>query len=281
MIKLMCENVRRLVKSATFWTSIALYGLYAVLVAVIQNHGEYPIPSDEMLTYNYGFFGIPLSGALIAFLCSMIFSADFHSGTLKTKIAVGHSRRNIYLANLLTIMIAALALNFIFILITLVLGLPLLGKFTLPASTVVWIIVNGSLALLAYSSIYVFIVMTSKNAVASTIISIVVLAAGAGFAFYMYDVANIPAYFTWDVYNGIGEYVETVSIPWDWYPGDAAHNFCRFMTEFLPSGQCHLLFFGVPDKVFYHNAQMALYSLLWIAATSGAGMLIFNKTNLK
>ena len=280
MIKLLRANMLRLVKSGTFWTFMALYALYAVLIAVIEKCSENPISSDEMLTYNYNFFGIPLSGALIAFLCSIVFSADFHNGTLRTKIAVGHSRGNIYLANLLTVMIAALALNFIFILITLVLGLPLLGKFALPASTVVWIIVNGSLTLLTYSSIFVLIVMTSKNAIASTIISIFVLAAEAGFAFYMYDTSNIPAYITQDRFNGIGEFIETLIIPLDIYPGDAAHNFCRFMTEFLPSGQCHLLFFGLP-KEFYHNPQMALYSLLWIVATSGVGIAIFKKSNIK
>lgn len=283
MTKLLRANMMRLVKSATFWVCIAVYALYPVAVTAIERPTNYGyFLSDDLLSLNYGGLqGFPLQGILIVFLCSIILNADFHNGALRNKIVLGYSRSSIYFANILTVMIIALALNAVFLLAFFAVGMPLLGNFSLSASAVVGIIVNGTLMMLAYSSIHVFIVMTSKNAVASTVISIVVLAAGAGFAFGMWYIARIPSHIAVDRFNGIGEFIETVTIPWEGYPGKATHDFCQFIADFFPSGQSCQFFFNVRNSEFTYAPLQALYSLIWIVATSGVGIAIFNKVNTK
>ncbi len=289
MIKLLRANFARVIKSATFWIFIALYALYPIMVAIIESESFERISSDKMLSLNYGVEWFPLQGILIALICSIIFSADFHNGTLKNKIIIGQSKTNIYVANLLTMMIISLALSVIYILIFFAVGMPILGKFKYSASTLIWIIVNGSLVLTTYSSIMMLIVMTSKNAFASLIISLLVLTASALLCYFMDYIVSIPEYIPISYENELGE-IFWKQIPNEDVPSKAVKSFCRLLTDILPSGQSfqissigytHGWIMGIYSRNDIHNWQMALYSLVIIGATTGTGMAIFKKANIK
>ena len=275
MIKLLRANMLRLVKSATFWICMATYALYPIIIALLEN-SSHSITSDKMLALNYGVEWFPMQGVFIAILCSIIFSTDFHNGTLKNKIIMGHSRSAIYLANLLTTMIMSFALSLIYLLIVFVLGMPILGKFTSSASTIIWMLVNGALMLMTYSSIMTFIVMNSKNSTASIIISAIVLTAGALLAYLMNYVASIPPVYLDPDLDEFGKVIWN-EIPNPDQPSETVQAFCRFVTDFFPSGQS----LQISSGKYAHNWQMALYSLCLIPATTGAGIAIFKKANVK
>ena len=275
MINLLRSNMARLVKSATFWICMATYALYPIIVALLEN-SSHSITSDKMFALNYGVEWFPMQGVFIAILCSIIFSTDFHNGTLKNKIIMGHSRSAIYLANLLSTMIMSLALSLIYILIFFVLGMPILGKFTSSASTIIWYVVNGSLMLMTYSSIITLIVMNSKNSTASVIISALILTAGALLAYVMNYIASIPPFYLDPDLDEFGKVIWH-EIPNPDQPSKTVQAFCRFITDVFPSGQS----LQIASGSYAHNWQMALYSLCLIPATSGAGIAIFKRANIK
>ena len=276
MIKLLRANMARLLKSATFWICMSLYALYPIIVTLIEKDTYEPITSDRLLSLNYGIEWFPMQGVFIAILCSIIFSADFHNGTLKNKIIMGRSRSNIYLANLLTTMIMSLALSVIYLLIFFALGMPILGKFTSSASTIIWMLVNGALMLMTYSSIMTFIVMNSKNSTASIIISALVLTAGALLAFLMNYIASIPPFYLDPDLDEFGKVIWN-EIPNPDQPSETVQAFCRFITDFCPSGQS----LQISSGEYAHNWQMMLYSLGLIPAITSAGIAIFKKANIK
>ncbi|MDE5655064.1 MAG: ABC transporter permease [Clostridia bacterium] len=289
MIKLLRANMLRVVKSVTFWILLALYTLYPIIIALLQIDSCIRISSDKMLSLNYGIEVVPMQGLIIALLCSILFSVDFHNGTLRNKIVVGHSRTNIYLANLLTMMIISLAMSVIYIIILFALGMPILGKFTESASFIIWTIVDGSLMLMAYSSLMTLIAMTSKNSFVALIVSLLVLTAGALLAYYMDYLVSIPEVITVVYRDEFGEDLFTEMVN-EYAPSKAVKVFCRFITDLLPSGQSLQIsgydwnqgwIFDMFIRGKIHYWQMALYSLGFISVTSGAGILIFKKSNLK
>lgn len=289
MIKLLRANLLRISKSITFWIFVALYTLYPIIIALIEIQTYEPITSDKMLSLNYGVEFFPMQGVIIALLCSILFNADFSNGTLRNKVFIGLSRSKIYLTNLLTMIIISLALSVIYIIIFFALGMPLLGKFTSSASTIIWMIVDGSLMLIAYSAIMTLIVMTCKNPIASLIISALVITLGALLSYYMDYIVSIPEVITTLSENQFGETI-WVQIPNENVPSQAVKAFCRFITDLLPSGQSfqlssigytHGWTMDMYSRGGLHYWQMALYSLGIIGATSGIGILIFKKNNIK
>lgn len=289
MIKLLRANLLRISKSVTFWIFVALYTLYPIIIALIEIQTYEPITSDKMLSLNYGVEFFPMQGVIIALICSILFNADFSNGTLRNKVFIGLSRSKIYLTNLLTMIIISLGLSVIYIIIFFALGMPLLGKFTSSASTIIWMIVDGSLMLIAYSAIMTLIVMTCKNPIASLIISALVITLGALLSYYMDYIVSIPEVITTLSENQFGETI-WVQIPNENVPSQAVKAFCRFITDLLPSGQSfqlssigytHGWTMDMYSRGGLHYWQMALYSLGIIGATSGIGILIFKKNNIK
>ncbi|MDE6372076.1 MAG: ABC transporter permease [Clostridia bacterium] len=289
MIKLLRANLLRISKSATFWIFAALYALFPIVIALIELQTYEPISSDKMLSLNYGLEWFPFQGIIIAILCSILFNADFNNGTLRNKLIVGLSRNSIYLANLLTMMIISLALSVIYIILFFAVGMPILGKFTMSASSIIWMIVDGSLMFMTYSSIMTLIVMTSKNPIASLIISFAVLALGALICYFMDYIVSIPEVIMTLSEDQFGETI-WVQVPNDNVPSQAAKAFCRFITDLLPSGQSfqlssigytHGWTMDMYSRGELHYWQMALYSLGMIGTTSGIGLVIFKKSNIK
>ncbi|MDE6474735.1 MAG: ABC transporter permease [Clostridia bacterium] len=278
MIKLLRANFTRLVKSATFWIFFSAYILYSILTPIIIRFVPYtPISesSAEILAFGYGLIGLPIPAATVAVICSVIFGADFQNGTLKNKIIISYRKSQIYAANLLTTSIISIALIIVYQLFFCILTLPLFGKITVPAKNIYLLISEGALMVLAYSSIFTFITMTSKNQIAALLISLSLIIVSYFLAIFVFDaVLSIPPYIYVDAeLFGIPYYKK---VPNPELPGKSTLDFCKFMLDFLPTGQDLQITLN-----YDFRWQPMLYNLGWICATNGAGMLIFNKTNLK
>ena len=278
MLRLLRENITRILKSATFWIFFSAYTLYSILMPIIVRFFPYdPIyhSSMELLAVGYGVIGLPIPAACVAMICSVNFGLDFYNGTLKNKIVLGYKKSQIYVANLLTTMLIAIALNIVYLFFFCSLTLPLFGKVNAPASDIVKLLLVELMMLLAYSSIFTFITMTSKNAIVAMLVSLALIIASYFVTLFISDaIMKIPAYIEVDAeFWGI-PYKKQVPNP-D-YPSKVEWGLYNFMMDFLPTGQ------NVRIAYYYeYRWQPILYSLGLIGATSGAGMLIFNKSNLK
>ena len=270
MTNLLRANLTRLIKSATFWICVAAYALYAIIFPFILKSSNDPV--DNAFVANYGVIGtgVPLQGLLITLICVVFLGSDFQNGTSKNKIILGQSRTKIYLANLLTSFIISMALNVVFLLFFFIVAMPILGGFTQSASTALWILVNGTLI--------TFLIMTTKNVTFSLIIAFVILFLGGMWFFTMLNnIAIQPEFIPIRCHDMAGN---------EWYEYTPNPNFeskpirdlCQFLLDLFPSGQSMQI---SREDGYTHGWQMMLYSLGLIGATSGAGILVFNKTNIK
>lgn len=282
MIKLLRANLLRAIKSKTLWTWAIAYAIYAICMPIfikINNVDSSSMPegiSDLLFAINYGLEGFPLQGVGVAIVTSIILGADFHNGTLRNKIILGESRSNIYLSNLLTIMIVSIAFNVVYLLFFFCISMPMFGGFVGSATTVLWFFLNGTLMMLAYASITTLIIMSCKNSTAAIITAFALLLIGM-FVFLMCDnIIRAPEFIETEKLNEFGEIIqETVRNPQ--YPSPTKKAFLQFVIDLFPSGQS----MQISSTAYTHNWQMALYSIGMIGATSGAGIFAFNKSNLK
>ena len=282
MIKLLRANLLRAIKSKTLWTWLIAYSIYAICMPIfikINNVDSSSMPegiSDLLFAINYGLEGFPLQGVGVAIVTSIILGADFHNGTLRNKIILGESRSNIYLSNLLTIMIVSTAFNVVYLLFFFCISMPMFGGFVGSATTVLWFFLNGTLMMLAYASITTLIIMSCKNSTAAIITAFALLLIGM-FVFLMCDnIIRAPEFIETEKLNELGEIIkETIRNPQ--YPSPTKKAFLQFVIDLFPCGQS----MQISSTAYTHNWQMALYSLGMIGATSGAGIFAFNKSNLK
>ena len=154
----------------------------------------------------------------------------------------------------------------VYMLFFLVISLPLFGKITAPAKDVFILLLDGALMLLAYSSIFTFITMTSKNTIVAILVNFVI----------MFVAIIVAEFICADVLNTEADFIVTGSDLTVVIPSKAERDFCQFLLDFLPSGQSYQL-----SNNNDFRWQMALYSLGIIGATSGAGIAIFRKSNIK
>lgn len=282
MIKLLRANLLRAIKSKTLWSWLIAYAFYALALPIfikINAVGSEEMPqgiSDLLFSMNYGMDGFPLQGVGVAIVTSIILGADFHNGTLRNKIILGESRNKIYLSNLLTIMIVSVAFNVVYMLFFFCISMPLFGGFISPATTILWIIVDGTLMMLAYSSITTLIIMSTKHSTASIITAFVLLFVAMFVCMMCDSIISAQEFIPSLDLNEMGEVVETV-IRNPRYPSPAKRAFLQFVIDLFPSGQS----MQISGGEYTHTWQMMLYSLGIIGATSGAGILAFNKSNLK
>lgn len=282
MLKLLRSNFSRFAKSRTVWLCLGLQALIILAmmaVSLIQKMTDAqanPVQSEVFLLTVYGVLGIPFQGVMISLFGSLFIGADYNGGAIRNKLIMGHSRVSVYLANYITVAVFALLLNFVGVLISFALGLPLFGKFKIATRLVVWIVVDGTALMLAYSAIVTFVSMLSRNTTVSVIICLIALVIAMFTFMMMSDALGEPETLTVISMNGMGEPIEkTVANPQ--YPPKALRAFYQFCLDFFPSGQTLQLSRG--EK--FHDWQMLVYSLAIAASSTTAGSLIFRKLDVK
>ena len=286
MLKLLRSNLERIIKSKTFWIFFGVYAFYKVLLILfclpnpnftVGNH-----PIEYLLTQNYGLHDyssfskaivFPLQGLLLTIMCCVILGPEFHNSTIKNKLIVGHTRSQIYLSNLIAVALISLALNFVYLLFFFALTLPIYHTQVIaPAKDIFALITCGTLMLLSYSAVITAVMMTCKNSFITMTVSVVLLGLSMLLTYLYNKTLSIPEF----VPHPIAGAPTLSFIPNKEYPNKSLRSFCQFMLDFFPSGQSFQLAVN-----FTSRWQMALSSLSMIGATSGIGMAIFQRSEIK
>ena len=162
MRKLLRANFTRLRHDRTFWLLSALMAFFGISMSVVN--AVHARQDGEIWVMDYTLFiHVILAPILNAVLAALFIGNDYSSGTIRNKIAAGHRRGFIYLANLLVCCCGALCLCLAFVLPQAGLGLLLKGE--MKAAPVALLLYGGlSLALmLAFTSLFTLIAMLCQN----------------------------------------------------------------------------------------------------------------------
>ena len=167
---LLRANFSRLWRSASFWVALAVMfgtGVFELTVGMNARRQGNPVPLDN----RYMLF-VLMSGVVLAAFCSLFVGAEYSDGTIRNKIAVGHSRANLYLANLVTCAAAGVLVCLGYILPITSAGVPLMGGFELPLPSILWFTLCALLMTASLCAVFTMVALLNQNKAVVAIICI-------------------------------------------------------------------------------------------------------------
>ena len=275
MAKLLRANLSRLWKSRIFYIGLAFMLLLNVfLVLDGWNYGRqgYPEPLEDMLFQN-----CIIIGFVSAVVVGMFLGTEYSDGTIRNKIAVGHTRASIYLANLIVCAAASALLLLISLALGFGLGSFLLDPLGLPMKVLLLYTCIGLLTTVSFASIYTLVAMLSPSkasgAVLCLVLALVLLFATSAVEGTLTEPEMVQDYVMTE--NGM-------PIPGDPHPNPryvtgTKRAVLEVIYDILPTGQA----FQISNNECAHPARLPAFSLLVALVTSAAGALLFRRRDLK
>lgn len=276
MNKLLAAAFSRMFKSKAFWAGMILM-LATGTGMPIMNYRS--MLSDGYTRYiDSGFFiGAFFIGILLAVLCSLYVGTEYSDGTIRNKIIVGRRRTAIYLSNLIVCAASGILMCAVCFIAYLCVGIPLFGFFVTGIQSVLLFVLCLLGVTIAFSSMYLIIVMINQNKAVAAVICILsaflLLLVGS----YINAQLNEPEMYDSYMYvDEAGEIVTEEAQPNPNYVGGSKRVAFQFLVDFLPGGQV----VQILNMSAEQPLRLLLYSCLITAGTTGAGLLLFQKKDL-
>lgn len=276
MSKLLRSNFSRLWKDKIFW--LCMGGMLIYAVAYMLNASQKtisPVTGEVYTLEHYYFMFLAYVGFFFAVITSMFLGTEYSDGTIRNKLIVGHTRTNVYLANLIVTFVASLLIMCVWFIGALV-GIPALGFFTFSPVKLAGYFLICVLLVATYSAINTFIAMLSSNKTATVLISIVLLICLIVCATTLYNALYEPETInsTSVMVNGVlaGE-----EVPNPRYIGGTLRSIFNLLLVILPTGQSvNLAFLEMQRPI-----TMIMSSLSVTVSVTALGIILFRKKDLK
>ncbi len=248
MHRLLMTNFYRLKKEKTFWLMLVgmfLLGIYFYFNNYLPNCVNCENEVGAVL-FSFNVIG----GILVAIFTTNFVGTEYGNGTLRNKLICGHSRASIYLSNLITCSLVAVAFDLVFIGAVLLTGAIFLFSVTTPVETVLYMMGTSLLLSVSFASVYTFITMNISNKSASAIVALSLKI----WAFL------ITSNLSHKIANSSG----------------VQKTILKFIYDFIPSGQAFQL-----TNLRGDLKTMCLYSAILFLFTTSFGLYIFDKKHLQ
>lgn len=276
MNKLLRANFARLWKSKAFIISNAVMffmGLGFVVLYYLEN-----VYVDGGWNLDDGFFAF----ALLVFVLASVFTSlfigtEYGDGTIRNKIIMGHKRTAIYLSNLIVCATASLIMCVVYMIPQLCVGIPMLGFFESSMRAVVFTLLAVFAMTLALVALFTLIAMLCQNksssAIACVLFAFALLFIGVRIIAGLHE----PEYYSTYSYTENGKMVAEDETPNPNYVSGTKREIYEFLKEFIAGGQVIELINMTADR----PDRLALYDLIILVVTTGCGMIIFKKKDLR
>lgn len=278
MSKLLSANFIRLWKERVFLIAIAGVFTLGAVIPISIKIAEIRLGVFNSIDPVFGQFAMFI-GIVLAIFCSFFVGKEYSDGTIRNKIICGKKRTDIYLANFITCTAVSLMLCVAFFLPYLGIGIPLLGSFHMEKEIVFWLFLTVIFLSIAFASIYNLIAMlsTSKAVTASVCILLAFLFLYMGFQ--LKGMLNQPEIIDGTAYdeNGVA-YQEVEDFPNPEYLQGGERQVVRFLCNLIPGGQVAQC---VGRGSVGELSELPVYSLGVILITTGVGVFVFRKKDLK
>ena len=275
MIKLLNANVMRLKKSKIFYAA-AIFMIGLALLMIYSNF-KATTEGTEVELEGTLFAFASFIGIVIACFVSLFTGTEYSDGTIRNKIIVGHSRFEIYMANLITSIIGSVAVSLIYVVIYVCGSIPITGWFTEEMGMIFSSLGCALLLCVVFSAIFTFIAMVNQNKAAIAVISLIVAMAILFAGSYLKIRLSAPEYYRGAFMTEEGV-LENRKVKYSRYlPPGTQRDVYEFLDDFLPGGQQLKLMEGeVPEPYKYMG-----YSAIITVVITGCGIMLFRKKDLK
>lgn len=274
MNKLFWANLNRLHRDKTFKLGCAFLAGMSIYLPILHyvEQGEKANPNNYFWNFNL------VIGVIAAVCCSMYLGTEYSDRTMRNKLIAGHTRKDIYLSNLIICTLACFFAVAVYIAAESLVGIPLNGNVRMdPWELAVRFLVSG-LMILAYVSIFTMISMLNQNKASGAVANILLFFALLVLAFVVKARLTEPEFLTNHyTLNELGEMTQGEPMPNPRYLQGAARAVYEFLYDFLPTGQM----IQMCSQVFIWWQRMALCNVGITAVTTGIGMYLFGKKDIR
>lgn len=277
MSNLFRAGVWRLKKNRMFWIcmfAVAAYVLFACFgdYREMQRYDVVYLFDDVMFVY------VPPLGILIAMVLGLFAGTEYSEGTIRNKIISGKSREQIYLSGLFVSAFAAVGLYAAGLLVSCAAGIPIFGFAKASAGRVFCMVAVGSLASIAYASIFYAIAMVCQSRAHTVMIDELLSFLLLFAAIYVLQKLSAPQMYDQAVLGADGQItMEKVTNPG--YLTGISREIYAFVLDLLPSGQTLQLMEGLLGGA--NTVRMAVLAVADILVSSAAGMFLFGRRDIK
>lgn len=276
MRKLLRANFSRLMKDKLFGILMAaelfLGGLFPIF-HYMDNLDEKAGWTQDSTFFIMAIF-VPM---MISVVTSLFIGTEYSDGTMRNKLIVGHGRSRIYAANLITNIETAFMLMFAFMVTHICVGTPLLGWFEADAKKIIAYVLVSLMMTAACTSIFTLIAMLCSNKAYSVAGCILLIFLLLFMGIRITSALNEPEYYSAYSYTENGVTVAEDEERNPNYLSGTKREVFEFLNEFLPGGQMLKMSTMKVD----HLGRSAVYDGIIFVVTTGSGLLIFRKKDLK
>ena len=278
MNKLLFANIMRLWKAKVFWAVVAVVFTLGTVIPISIKITEIRLGVFNSIDPVFGQFSIFI-GIVLAIFCSFFVGKEYSYGTIRNKIICGKKRADIYLANFITCTAVSLMLCIAFLLPYLGIGIPLIGSFNMEKEIVFWLFLTVTVLSIAFASIFNLIAMLSTSRAVTASVCILLTFLFLYLGFQLRGMLTQPEIIDGTAYdeNGVA-YKEVEDFPNPEYLQGGERNVVRFLCNLIPGGQVAQC---VGKGTVGDLSQLPVYSLGVILITTGTGVFVFERKDLK
>lgn len=275
MRKLLSANFSRLWKSKVFWLCMGCMLAYCLVYMWNGCRQAQIVPEYHHSIDDY-YFNFAFSiGAFCALFCSMFLGSEYSDGTIRNKIIVGHTRRDIYLANFITAFVASLLIMLVWLVGALA-AIPVLGTWEMGVSGLFLYLLIAMMFVGAFVSIFMFIGMLSENKAITVAICIFLFLGLLIFASMIYNDLSQPQ-MTENIEMTVDGIKMGEPMPNPQYVSGTKRLVYQYILDILPTGQglqMWQLGIGSPVRLLVSSVCIMVFMTL-------GGIWIFKRKNIK
>lgn len=272
MNKLLQAEIIRITKSKSLKAGVLLMVVFAILICGYQYYlktvFQYAITLDSTFYSSY-----LIAGILLAMFCSVHIGTEYHDGTIRNKLIVGHTRHTIYCTQYIISFLVAVLLNLVFHLTMLLLGIPLLGLFKSGMAQVMIMMLIGTLAMSSTAACLTCLALALPNRTYAALISTAgsfLLLVLAGYLYYRIQAPELIEPYSMTI-GGIPQAAPKVPNPDYLIP--VYRKIAQTVLDILPTGQAvQLMLTDIPNLLL-----LPVYSITLSLLVSISGIAFFQK----
>ena len=275
MRKLLNANFSRLWRSKALWVlfaacmALSLYGMIGS-VRIAETRQNFP------LSLEYYFFAVaPYIGIICALFTPFYIGVEHSDSTIRNKLIVGHTRKNIYLSNYVACFVAGLLFDVAWY-VGFASGYFFIGPFSFGwKEFMVYIIMTIGMTA-SFTAVFTWISMISTNKALTVILVLVAWGALVVVAETADHLLSISEFVGGQSYiDGKAVWIDLKPNPR--YVTGMARKIIKFVRDLLPSGQAMLIATNRIEQPF----REIVFSVLLTAGVTVMGMLTFQNKDMK
>jgi hypothetical protein len=264
MNKLISAGFTRLWRDKPFWICCAFMFLYG---AVIYLRVGANVPLEAIAFAFAVLIGLPSAA-----FCSLFMGTEYSDGTIRNKIIVGHSKSTVYFSSLIVNFFACLCMAVSCVVAILIVGVLKHGSFQAGFEHMLLYAFVAGMMIFAYASIYTLLGMLITNKATAAVVCVLLSFVLFAPSITIHSRLSEPEFYEAPASNS----AQTQQRPNPKYLTGAKRTVYSFLYDLIPTCQGMQIAQASKDV-----AQLPLFSAGIIIVSSGVGVFLFRRKDLK